>query len=286
MIPLVIALAAGALHPPGRLLVEAPPYGLAIVEPSGAITRLGKYYDAAWSPDGTRIAAANGRRLVVLDDSGRVLWSRRGDQPAEPDWTSDGKLLAYRDGTVIHTVRADGHRDRRVAQAERLRWRPGTHQLAVATRNGVIRIAGRQASQPGNRIRPYGLVWSADGRTLAAISGSYVRILRGRQRRTITTHGFDHFQSGTYAGNALVLVRHDFTRGTSHVTRAGRTVFSGRGTVSDVTASPDGSRLLLGRRSRDEWQLWPASPSLNHVTRAINPDATGAWAFPRTRAWR
>src|SRR4051794_20270637 len=115
--------AAAALHPatrpevqpPGRLLVVAAPYGLAIVTPAGEVTKLGKWYDAAWSADGTRIAAANGRRLAVLDASGRVLWTKRRSTPAEPDWSSDGTLLAYRDGHAVRVVRADGRGDHAVA---------------------------------------------------------------------------------------------------------------------------------------------------------------------------
>ena len=151
-----------------------------------------------------------------------------------------------------------------------------------------MRVIGRWRSRPANRVRPGGLAWSADGRRLAAISGSYVRLFgpRGGALPRVVSPRRDHFQSGVYAGRALVLVRHDFTHGTSHVTRDGRVIFAGRGSIIDVTVSPDGARLLLGRRSRDEWQLWPAAPTINHVTKAINPDAPGVWAFPRTRGWR
>jgi hypothetical protein len=108
----------------------------------------------------------------------------------------------------------------------------------------------------------------------------------------------DHFQCAAFAGNQLVLVRHDFTRGTSRVTRvqarsaraAEHTVFAGRGGIVDVTPSPDGRIVLLGRRSSDEWQFQPLSGTsparrIHGVTRRLNPQATGRWAFPATRGW-
>jgi hypothetical protein len=119
----------------------------------------------------------------------------------------------------------------------------------------------------------------------------------GARRLTASRH--NHFQYAAFVGDQLVLIRHDFTRGTSRVTRvqarsaraAERTVFAGRGSVVDVTPSPDGRIVLLGRRSSDEWQFQPLSGTaparrIHGVTRRLNPQATGRRAFPATRGWR
>src|SRR5690349_2675210 len=125
-----LLLAAALFAPPGKLLVEAPPYGSAIVEPSGTITRLGPWYDTAWSPDGTHVAGTDGRRLAVIGS-----WTLDRANVSQPVWSSDGTLLAYvSDGTVRVVVGADGRGDHAVARGERAAWRPGTHQLATADR--------------------------------------------------------------------------------------------------------------------------------------------------------
>ena len=272
-----------AFAPPGRLLVEAPPYGSAIVEPGGKITRLGGWYDTAWSPDGARVAGSDGRRIAVIG-----AWSLRRATPAQPVWSSDGKRLAYVSDGTVRVVGADGRGDHAVARGERAAWRPGTHELATADHRGVIRVAGKWRSRPGNRIRPRGLLWSPRGGRLAAISGSSVRMLgpRGALVRRIESGRRGHFQFGTYLGNDLVLVRHDFARGTTAVTRGDEILIADRGSIVDITPSPDGTRLLLGRRSRDQWQLWPPAEPIRGVTQAVNPAATGRWAFPTIRGWR
>jgi hypothetical protein len=285
-----LLLAAALFAPPGTLLVEAPPYGSAIVEPSGTITRLGAWYDTAWSPDGTRVAGTDGRRLSVIGS-----WTLRRALPTSPTWSSDGTLIAYGSGDSVRVVGADGHGDHAVGHALRytsLAFRPGTHQLAWQDRRGVIRVRDVStglrgwASRPGNRVRQ--LLWGPRGGRLAAISGSYVRMFgpRGASVRRIEAGRRGHFQFGTYLGRKLVLVRHRFTDGATYVTRGDETLISDRGSVVDITASPDGTRLLLGRRSRNQWQLWPAAAPIRDVTRGVNPDAGGLWAFPRVRGWR
>src|SRR5215213_5493301 len=122
-----LLLAAALFAPPGRLLVEAPPYGSAILEPSGQITRLGGWYDAAWSPDGTRVAGTDGARLSVIG-----AWALRRRLPTSPTWSSDGALLAYGSGNTVRVVGADGGGDHAVGRALRytsMAFRPGTHEL-------------------------------------------------------------------------------------------------------------------------------------------------------------
>jgi hypothetical protein len=185
--------------------------------------------------------------------------------------------------------------------------------LEVSWSAGVVGSSRRRTPSRRRRradaldLRPWSagasnsLRWSPDGSTLAAVSGSRTRVFDARhgvRLRRLSASRHNHFQVAAFAGNQLILVRHDFTRGTSRVTsvqvRAARaverTVFAGRGSVLDVTPSPDDRMVLLGQRSRDEWQFQPLSGAarvrrVHGVTRRLNPQATGRWAFPTTRGW-
>jgi hypothetical protein len=306
-----------ALPAPGRLLVEAPPFGLAIVEQDGRVRRLGEWYEAAWSPDGGLVAAAGGRRLAVLDLSGSVSWSLRRSRAstlAQPDWAPDGRRLAYRSGAMLRVVGARGGADRAVARGLGFagpRWRPGEGRLlAWADRRGHVRVldvVSRRTlwrSPPGPPVRPAGLQWSPTGATLAAVSGSAVRVFDagdGRLLRRLRSRGTDRFQFGAFTRgepSLLALVRHDFTRGTSRVTLVSartpaareREVFARHGLVVDVTSAPDGRWLLLGWRGGDEWRFVPLADdaravAIKGVTRRLNRQASGRWAFPAVRGW-
>src|SRR5438132_987906 len=56
-------------------------------------TRLGDIETVAWSPDGTRVAAAGDRGVAVFTTAGRRVWSRNGDMWGMA-WAPDGKTLA------------------------------------------------------------------------------------------------------------------------------------------------------------------------------------------------
>src|SRR4051812_4691360 len=123
--------------PPRKVLVGAPPLGLAIVEP-GPVFHPGKGYSSSRSPHGMLVAATNGRRLAVLDGRGAVRWTLRGSLPVQPTWSPDGAVIAYSDGAAVRVVGADGHGDHALASAVRftsLDWRPGTHELAWQDRH-------------------------------------------------------------------------------------------------------------------------------------------------------
>jgi Tol biopolymer transport system component len=301
-----IATAVPLLPAPGHLLVEGAPYGAAIVEQDGTVRPLGEWYETAFAPDGSAVVGARGDRVAVLDLDGRVRWRLRtspSPSGAQPDWASDGRRIAYRYDADLRVVGARGFGDRRVAGGLRFagpRWRPGSpHVLAWADRRGSVRtldvLTGRTLwrSGPGPPIQPAGLRWSPDGTRLAAIAGSLVRVFDAsgrvvRRLRAGRRHG--HFQTGAFTSAGLVLVQHDFRAGRSRVTLGEREILVRRGSTVDVTASPDGRYLLLGRRTADEWRFEPLSPGLETevvegVTHRIHPRAGGRWAFPATRGW-
>jgi hypothetical protein len=305
----LLAGAAPLLPSPGQLLVEAAPFGAAIVDRDGAVTRLGTWYETAFSPEGRRLVGVRGNRLAVLDLRGRPTWSIHRSPPRagmQPDWSADGRRIAYASASGLRVVGARGAADRAVARGLRFagpRWRPAApRELAWVDRFGRVRLLDvvsrrtmwRSATAPP--VRPEGLRWSPDGKRLAAISGSQVRVFSadGRLVRRVRAERHDHFQTGTYTRDGrLVLVHHNFTRGRSRVTvLAGseRELLVRRGITADVTPSPDGRYLLLGRRTADEWRFLPLDADastvvVEGVTRRVNPRAGGRWAFPRTRGW-
>ena len=306
-----LASALPVLPAPGRLLVEVAPFGAALVERDGQVRHMGDWHETAFSPDGARVVGARGGRLAVLDLDGKVAWSvRRSPSPTgtQPDWSPDGRRIAYRSGADLRVIGARGGADHRVARRLRFtgpRWRPrNENTLAWADQRGRVQtldvVAHRTLwrSAPGPPVRPGGLRWSPDGMRLAAISGSLVRVFdaSGRLVQQLRARVHDHFQTGTFTRSEpsrLVLVHHDFTRGRTRVTMLScreREIFAGRGSTVDVTPSPDGRYLLLGRRTADEWRFLPLVPMartvvVESIARRINSRARGRWAFPATRDW-
>jgi hypothetical protein len=306
-----------ALPAAGELLVELPGGGLFVVERDGVRRRLGEWYDAAWSPDGQLVAAARGRTVAALGLDGRIAWSVRRSNAfalAEPDWAADGLKLAYRSGDAVRVVDRDGSGDRRVAGPLRFagpRWRPGLgYMLAWADRRGRVRlldVAGARTlwkSRPGRPARPWGLVWSRDGTTLAAVSGTSVRVFdagTGRVLRRLRAHGTQRFEAAAFdrsGSSRLILVRHDIRYGGSRVTTVParrsmgreRRIFAGRGRVIDLTFSPDGRWLLLGWRGANQWRFVRLRGgnrvvAVRRITRRLNRRPVGRWAFPSVRGW-
>lgn len=295
----------------GRLLVEAPPYGLSIVEADGRRRRLGAWYDAVWSPHGRFVAAVSGQRLAVLDRRGAVRWSlRRPFELREPAWAPDGRMVAYRSANGLRVVAGDGTGDRLVAGPMgfgRPAWRPGAgHVVAWADRGGRVRLldvaSGRTSWVSGGGPQARFLVWSRSGSTLAAVSGHSVRLFDrgGRLLRRIRMARGQSIEAATFArrgSGPLTLAVHDFRRGWSEIVLTAargpgglRRMFSGRGRMIDLAWSPTGSWLLVAWRGADEWLFLHSAAvdrvtAIEDVTRFVNPRAPGLWAFPRLRGW-
>jgi len=97
----------------------------------------------SWSPDGSRIAFADGSRIFVVgaDGAGRTAIARGLD----PAWSPDGSSVAYLAGCHIEMVRADGS---------------SSHELVDLA---SVRPTAKEC------IPPSALVWSPDGKQLAAL---------------------------------------------------------------------------------------------------------------------
>jgi dipeptidyl aminopeptidase/acylaminoacyl peptidase len=92
----------------------------------------------AWSPDGRRLAIADGTRLATMNPDGEVrttLWTLEGDPQADPlilpagrddfvralAWSPDAKRIVFvtatADGDALHVIDRDGQRPRVIARS-------------------------------------------------------------------------------------------------------------------------------------------------------------------------
>ena len=131
---------------------------------------------AAWSPNGAQLAvvAGDGAALHVVDPDGRNRAAIAFGPVSSPDWSPDGRHLAFERFGWIHRIDADGTDERPLARGRSAAWSPGGRRIAfVSDRAGSddlwsIRAVGggfeRLTSSPGNETDP---AWSPDGRRLA-----------------------------------------------------------------------------------------------------------------------
>jgi hypothetical protein len=169
----VAAVAAAAVTPPGRALVErireavgpgqsepkllrlpAPgvllvksAHGPWVVQRDGSKRLLGAYQDASWSPHGRFVVATNGRKLVALEPGGEARWEVPGrQQVTQARWAPSGFRIAYREGNTLRVVIGNGQGDRlfarRVAPIAPA-WRPrptALNVLAYAALDGSVHV--------------------------------------------------------------------------------------------------------------------------------------------------
>ena len=129
----------------GRLLVSDAD-GLYVVARDGRRTRLGRYDDASWSPNGLYVAASSERTLAALDPRTRsVRWTLRpGGQVSVPRWSPGALHIAYRSGDALRIVWGNGRHDvlagRDMAPVAPA-WRPGTKRaVAWAANDGTVTL--------------------------------------------------------------------------------------------------------------------------------------------------
>jgi Tol biopolymer transport system component len=114
----------------------------------------GNKASADWSPNGLVLVAADDRGgdfdLYLFDPSGQVREKRLTRGPAEdidPDWSPDGTSVVFsrvkgRSFPTVMVVRRDGKDTFRVIPGLDPAWSPDESQLAVATVDGIVLVAG------------------------------------------------------------------------------------------------------------------------------------------------
>jgi Tol biopolymer transport system component len=174
---------------------------IAVTSPGGAKTRTLTpsslaSSDAAWSPDGRRIAfsATSGPManidvyVMAADGSGRRRLTLSPEADSNPTWSPDGTAIAFeRDRACdaegcgaqeVWVMRADGTRQRRLTSGSTLdgdpAWSPDGRHIAFVSRRGIgasalftMRADGttrKRITRPINADNPS---WAPDGRTIA-----------------------------------------------------------------------------------------------------------------------
>jgi Tol biopolymer transport system component len=176
-----------ALPAPGRLLVESDS-GPWIVHPDGSKRRLGDWREASWSPYGRFVIAASENEVAALEGDGTVRWKLSRRAVRFPRWggTATDTRVAYLSGSDLHAVAGDGAGDRVLVRGVgpiAPAWRPtGIHHLAYVGGAGNVVLVD---SESGRRLwtrevgRVASLEWSRDGTLLLVRGPRSLRVLDG-----------------------------------------------------------------------------------------------------------
>lgn len=256
----------------GRLLVvSAERGGVWLIHDNGLKRRIGSYDDAQWSPHGMFVVATTKDALVTLDiENDAVRWSlpRRGAYWPRWEGTRTDTRIAYMTPAGLRVVAGDGTSDHlldRHAQDVPAAWAPlRTHLLAYFT-GGAVVLRDADTRQILWRApitdTPSNLVWSDDGRYLAAVSGHRIVVLgpKGQLLHTVTTLAEGFIDASFQPGSHRLAVSLRTAIGSEvrviDVDRPGRgqLLFAGPGAFGSIVWSPDGRWLLVGWPTADQW---------------------------------
>jgi hypothetical protein len=291
----LVALLAAALSPPGRAVidsvrravgVEAADEGLFrlpgggrllvtsgsgawVVTADGSKRRLGDYRAASWSPFGRYVAVSRENELAALEPDGDARWKLSRPNVRFPAWAGSrtDTRIAYVTDSRLHVVGGDGQRDvdagggpapGRVQPV----WRPGKRfELSYLDTSGRVRTFATDAPGTQWRSQPLPdarqLVWSPRGERLAVVGHDRIVFLSGANGLA-RAEQMPGVLDAAYAKDArLATVRR--VDGRSDLLVDGRVRFSGTGTFSAPTWSPDGRWLLVGWVEADQWLFVRAS---------------------------
>lgn len=267
-------------------------------------------WDAAWSPDGARLATASRDgtvRVWTADGAEESVLDGHGDWVRAVAWSPDGTRLASasddrtvrlqdRDGSAPLVLR--GHED----TVRDVSWSPDGERLASASQDGTVLIweAGTglrltSLTVPQGAVRA--VAWSPDGAHIAAVSGDHeVRVwntAEGTEASVLSGHD-GWLWSVAWSPDGRFLA----TTSTDRTVRlwdapAGRELSVAAvhdDEVWDVTWSPDGGRIATasGDRTVRIWEAVTDGAALverarTRVFRDLTPDERHTLMIPGPR---
>jgi RNA polymerase sigma factor (sigma-70 family) len=160
-----------------------------------------------WSPDGTKLAVIHKRDIWVASADGGepVQITRTPEDKSWPQWSPDGKMIAYTSGALMVVPASGGEATKilditgRAVGYAGYAWSPDSKELAVLSSNRWYRKEGvilaisipdgktRQildlSEQPVDDARY--LRWSPDGQNLALTGSNYLTIVDSKPRNQI-----------------------------------------------------------------------------------------------------
>ncbi|HYH27643.1 MAG TPA: hypothetical protein VEA19_02570 [Actinomycetota bacterium] len=184
-------------------------------EPERLTRGEGAYWDAAWSPDGGRIAVTRadweGDRIYVMDADGSDSRQLTDIQSGSPSWSPDGRFLAF-DGNPedseadrIYRLDIETGEVHVLVEAEGTlnqcpTWSPDGRRIAffrltlgaaakpITTANAELFITGPDGSARPLLSTSFSScpTWAPDGRTVLFAAGNELRLVdvaTGRVRR-------------------------------------------------------------------------------------------------------
>lgn len=249
------------LPAPGRLLVSGAG-GTWVVAADGSTRRLGAFSQASWSPHALFVVAAAKNELATIEPaSGQVHWQLARPAIAFPRWggTRTDTRIAYLTASTLRVAAGDGTGDRRLTRTERVApvWEPGTsaHILAYVDLRGRLTVVDTDRGAVSLRSRPYegvhAIAWSPNGRTVALASRGEVALfdLETGGSRVVPLEGVRALAFAPDGRLALL-------RGNGVLLVSGgrvRTLFVAPSRVAGLAWSPDGRWLLSSLPQADQW---------------------------------
>ena len=304
----------------GRLLVQSQD-GPWVVQPDGSRRLLGRYDDATWSPRGLFVAAVSGNTLSAVEPDGDPRWAISSNAPlADPRWSPSRFRIAYRAGHELRVIAADGTGeslvDPQVAPVPPA-WLPlGLNLLAYVDSAGGLRIVNTDTGETLDSAKALtgieALDWAADGSSLLEKSRRSLRIRQVHAGKLMSDLKLGAAKQIALPAGASVAAAASSPVGKpvaaslelpgigkrpphSEITliAAGRAsrrpLFSAPGRLSDLTWSPDGTRLLISWRETGQWLFIPTRggghvDAFSEISREFAPGDSGP-SFPSIDGW-
>ena len=294
------------------------------VSADGSTGLLGDFNEAAWSPNGTYVAASRGDQLVALEPDGDLRWRVFSTGPIDDQtWAPGCCRVAYRSNGGLWVVAGDGtdnHELTKGVAAVAPDWMPVPYDIETQRSPNVLAYVddvGRVVTidaDTGARSRavralddPIAVDWLDRRRILVAGRDSLAIVdnkdgsvasldvtLRGRIRSVALSPAASSFAlltesrepDGSRIRSSLVLVT---LKPAGEVDRA-RPVFTGLGRYDGPVFAPDGSRIELGWPEADQWRFISperevAPVAIGEIKRQFDPGGRRGGSLPEIEGW-